>query len=399
MKKIGLVLFLFFITSFAFSQGHIKKFEFSGLKRTRESYLLKVLKKYVGTEFNEETSKAMEKDLREEGLFSEIAIQDEPDGNGGTSVKITLKEKISFLVLPFGSYTNDGPMGGAAMLDQNAFGIRDTFLLGGMIAKDSFTVMSSYRRPSLDATHPGFSASGAYSKEKTKIADLDGDTMYKIDNGRLHLELEINDRVFPCLVASFGVGYTGNYFKDKDLDNIHQVLFNPSVKYSSSDWNGVFTSEKSLEVSLYGGCNNDGDFVTAEKIKGCFQQPIVSRLRFAVEACLSYEKEKAVINQQTRSNVSTNLLPSDFHSPEMLSSGFSLELAALQTKYAMLSIYGAWQIVISEDYDGSTDFSYGPGGGLRVYLSTINLPAVGVGLYYNIPHHVFEFGVSMGVSF
>ena len=114
---------------------------------------------------------------------------------------------------------------------------------------------------------------------------------------------------------------------------------------------------------------------------------------------MSNEYNKAVINQQTRSGVSTNLLPSNFHSPRMLSSNFSLEFATLQTKFAMLSVFGSYQLVLVQDYDEETDFSYGPGAGLKVYLSTINLPAVGVGLYYNVPHNAFEFGVSMGVSF
>ncbi|MCR5763067.1 MAG: hypothetical protein K6G00_06760 [Treponema sp.] len=382
-------------------KGVISGFEFSGLKRTRESYLLKVLQKYKGTAFDEETSAAIENELREQGLFSSIDVQGAPsDGNDGdTTVKITLKEKISFLVLPFGSVSNGGLMGGAAMLDQNAFGEKDTFLLGGMIAKNSFTVLSSFRKPAIDIFHPGFSVSGTYSKQKTNIDSLEKDTLMEIDGHRVFAEAAITGKFSTHFSGSAGINYTGNYFIDKDLDNIHIIAFHPVLRYEVSDWNGVFTSSKSFEVSANIGCTTDGDFVTTQRIHAFIQQPVIPTLRFLLEACMSNEHNMPVINQQTRSSVSNNLLPSNFHSPKMLGSNFGLEFAAIQTKFAMLSIYGVYQIVLVKDYDDTTDFSYGPGGGVRIYLSTINLPAVGMGLYYNIPHDAFEFGVSMGVSF
>ncbi len=407
MKKI--VLFLLVAVLFSgllvaeesVQQGTITGFEFSGLKRTRESYLLKVLQKYKGFTFDEETAAAIENELRAQGLFSSIDVQAVPsDGEtDDTTVKITLKEKISFLVLPFGSISNGGLVGGAAMLDQNAFGEKDLFLLGGMISKDSFTILSSFRKPSVDLTHPGFSLSGSYSKLKTEIDSIEGDKISELEGHKVFAEADITEKFTTHFSGSLGVCYTGNYFIDKDLDNIHIITFRPVLEYSVSEWNGVFTSVKSFEVSGNIGFTTDGDFVTTQKIHAFIQQPIIPTLRFLLEACISNEHNMPVINQQTRSGVANNLLPSNFHSPQMLSSNFGLEFATIQTKFAMLSLYGVYQMVIVKDYDDKTDFSYGPGIGFRVYLSTINLPAVGMGLYYNIPHDAFEFGVSMGLSF
>ncbi len=408
MKKILMIIlsvFLFSLMMFAEEivprQGVISGFEFSGLKRTKESYLLKVLQKYKGFAFDEDIVKAIENELREQGLFSYIDVQGVPSARNAedTTVKIALKEKISFLVLPFGAVSNGGLMGGAAMLDQNAFGERDTFLLGGMIAKNSFTVMTSFRKPSVDITHPGFALSGSYSKQKTAIESIEGDKLYELNGHMFFAEADVTGKFSTHFSGSAGISYTGNYFIDKGLDNIHIIAFHPVLRYEISDWNGVFTSEKLFEVSGTIGCTTDGDFVTTQKIHASIQQPVIPRLRFLLEACLSNEHNMPVIDQQTRSSVSNNLLPANFHSPKMLGSNFGLELAAIQTKFAMLSVYGVYQIVLVKDYDDKTDFSYGPGGGVRIYLATINLPAVGMGLYYNIPHHAFEFGVSMGVSF
>lgn len=398
MKKIWLI-FSLMMAGFVYAQSAvISDFEFSGLKRTKESYIEKVLNKYKGLPFSEDVASNIEEDLRNMGLFSKIEIKD-VTSESSTTVHITLKEKISFVVLPFGSYTNDGPMGGVAMLDQNAFGIRDTLLLGGTIAKDSYSVMSSFRQPAIDLTHPGFSVSATYSKRKEKIESLDSDTLYKIDLHRIFFEIALIEKFTPNFTASAGVSYTGSIFVEDGLDNIHQILFHPRLNYSVSDWNGVFTSEKSFEVSANVGATTDGKFVTTQKVEALIQQPIAQRVRLILATCISNEYNKDVINQQTRSGVSTNLLPSNFHSPRMLSSNFALEVATFQTKFAMLSVSGAYQIVLVKDYDDKTDFSYGPGASLKVYLSTINLPACGVGLYYNVPHESFEFGVSMGVSF
>ena len=407
MKKMMIMVFAIVLFSemvFAarnLRQGAISGFEFEGLKRTKETYLLKVLQKYIGASCDDETIAAIENELREQGLFSSITVQEIPSESNadGATVKIVLKEKISFLVLPFGAFSNGGLMGGAAMLDQNAFGEKDTFLLGGMIAKDSYTVLSSFRKPSVDMTHPGFSISGTYSKQKTEIDTLEGDELSKLEQHEVYAEASLTEKFSTHFSGSVGINYTGNYFVDKSLDNIHIIAFHPTLKYEVSDWNGVFTSEKTFEVSGNIGCTTDGDFVTTQKIHASIQQPVISRLRLLIEACLSNQYNMPIIDQQTRSSVSNNLLPSNFHSPKMLSSNFGLELATVQTKFAMLSVFGVYQVVIVKDYDETTDMSYGPGAGIRLYLSTINLPAVGMGLYYNIPHEAFEFGVSMGVSF
>jgi hypothetical protein len=49
--------------------------------------------------------------------------------------------------------------------------------------------------------------------------------------------------------------------------------------------------------------------------------------------------------------------------------------------------------------DSSPSYTHGPGGGLRVYLTKIALPALGVDVYYNVRTGRSNVSAYMGFSF
>ena len=77
----------------------------------------------------------------------------------------------------------------------------------------------------------------------------------------------------------------------------------------------------------------------------------------------------------------------------------TVEGAVLRAKIMTLSLYASYQVIAAEDYDGTTAFCHGPGGGLKLYLQKINFPACSLGVYYNVPRGYVQFGASIGVSF
>ncbi|MDE5614200.1 MAG: hypothetical protein K2I74_06080, partial [Treponemataceae bacterium] len=116
------------LASYAFG-AEITSVRFSGLKRTRESYMQKVLAQFVGADSDVLDLGEVETVLRSEGLFSEIAVSFSEDG---ATIHVAVTEKWSFIPLPFCSYTNDGFMGGLILMDNNAFGQKNTLMVGGV---------------------------------------------------------------------------------------------------------------------------------------------------------------------------------------------------------------------------------------------------------------------------
>ena len=384
------------LASYAFG-AEITSVRFSGLKWTRQSYMQKVLAQFVGADSDALDLGEVETVLRSEGLFSEIAVSFSEDG---ATIHVAVTEKWSFIPLPFCSYTNDGFMGGLILMDNNAFGQKNTLMVGGVFSSSYLTAMLRLQRPAIYQKQIGYSSFLSYNKKNVKLDDLDEHTFAEIKSHKLNAEFALEKKLSPFFTVSLGTKYAGFVIPDGgSISSVHQWTANPAIKYAELDWNGWFLSEKYVEAKAEAGGSTEKTFVMGMLLHGFFQQPIVPRVRLCLDASLSLESHKNILLQQTRQNVSNTLIPSNFHSPAMAAADCTVEAAILKAKILILSFYAGYQAIAADDCDGGIDFSHGPGGGLKLYLQKINFPACSLGLYYNVPHAYIQFGASIGVSF
>ena len=109
-----------------------------GLGRTKESYMLSVLGKYVGIPESRIDLHEVKVTLEELELFSETEVSLQKDENGEAVLFVKVKEKWSFIPVPFFMYSSStGFMGGAFVMDMNAFGIKDNYVVGGVLKTSS----------------------------------------------------------------------------------------------------------------------------------------------------------------------------------------------------------------------------------------------------------------------
>ncbi|MBR4323103.1 hypothetical protein [Treponema sp.] len=396
MRKFLLILF-FFAEVFFLSAETIESISVSGLKRTKDSYMQKVLARFAGMESSSLDLHEVETLLQAEGLFSEIAVNVSDDGK---ALFVEVKEKWSIIPLPFASYTNEGFMGGLILMDNNAFGVRNTLMIGGVYAPSYQTVMLRLQRPAIFQKQLGYSSFLSYNKKKVSIDDLDEENLYKIDSHKLNAEFALEKKLSQNFSVSLGAKYAGFIIPDDpNFDSVHQWVFAPAAKYALADWNGYFLSEKYIEAKGEAGGSSEKELVSQVMLHAFFQQPLVPRLRLTFDGFISLESHKNLLLRQTRQNVSNTLLPTNFHSQSMAAADTSLEGAVLKLSVMTLSLYASYQLIAAEDYDGKTAFCHGPGGGLKVYLQKINFPACSLGVYYNVPRGYVQFGASIGVSF
>ena len=81
----------------AASEGLLQKITFQGLKRTKDSYLQGELKAFINRPLTPKTMSVIESDLQAMNLFSSINIEKIPASDGNLELKITVKEKITFI--------------------------------------------------------------------------------------------------------------------------------------------------------------------------------------------------------------------------------------------------------------------------------------------------------------
>jgi len=383
-------------------QKTITDIQIKGLKRTRNSYMQQILKKYKGLDADEIDLHDVETLLQAQGIFSESKVAIE-DGENGSILMIEVKEKISFVPLPFFAVTDGSPMGGLFILDTNASGRKNMYVLGGIVSGEYFMALSAYNKPSLSLTQPGFSVSASGFKGDSRFANRRDEEVLTYSSLGFTASASILDKLSEHANASLGVKYQFRNFDDveqiEDLDNLRTLSFNANYGQALTDWNGWFLSTKSASISAEYGHNFGSDSFQQVGIDILFQHPLlIDRLRIIAGggAIKLYHPQLAFL--VGGSTVGVSILPSDFFTDMAAGGAAGLELAVLKSKVMTLSVYGEYEIIRAESWKDENFTNQGFSCGAKMYLEKISFPAMAFGFSRNLTEKMTRVSFSLGVG-
>ena len=98
-------------------------------------------------------------------------------------------------------------------------------------------------------------------------------------------------------------------------------------------------------------------------------------------------------------SVQIEILPRRYSARQYGSFSAGLEKHLFSLRWGSLSALASWQSVFSHGPISGNDFSHGPSGGVRFYLTRLALPALGVNLAYNMNSGLFQTAFSIGMEF
>ena len=409
--------FLLFFIIFSFvseifpqdlTEQAVTEIRFEGLKKTKESYMKAVLERFSKVPSSSLDLHEVETALEELRLFSEIKVTLEKDENGNSFLNIKVKEKFSFLPIPFLMYSSDqGFMGGAFVMDTNAFGIRDNYLVGGVFSKNIQMALMAYSRPSLDAAHPGFSVGGAFTHRDREEKNSRDEKMLEYDTMGGSVNVSVSDKITKRSKILVGLGYNYTHidfdkkyseYKEK-LRSFHAVTLEGGWNFTVPELNEWFMSEKSVRI---GG---DVTFLTTGARARSFdaeitiQQPLpVTRLRVLTHYAGYYSKYLPLALLPSQMVVGTTIMPEKFHSAKMAGIDLGLEVGIYKMKYFVISAYGLLEQFLGEDFGGSPVMDFGYSTGIKVYLKNFAFPAISVGVSHDITQNSLKFSAAIGVG-
>ena len=178
------------------AQPVITEIKITGLKKTKPAYMQQVLEKYKGVPITQIDLDEVETTLQAEGLFSESEAEITRNENGELILSVTVTEKISFIPLPFLSYSSStGFMGGLMLMDTNAFGVKDQYIVGGIFSGSMQMGVMSFSKPSLSRTKPGFSINGSFMHRDNTFQDTDEKTFLEYENIGASATFSITDKI------------------------------------------------------------------------------------------------------------------------------------------------------------------------------------------------------------
>lgn len=373
------------------------------------------VKKFIGNSIEETDMHELETTLQLEELFNEIKIETEQTSETEASINVQVKEKITFVPIPFALYTTSGLTMGAAVMDTNAFGQKDMFMVGAFYAPTAKTALALFSKSPKDNWIPGFSIFTYISDSTPKYHNLADELVLRHKDFLYMLNFtlteKINEHFSFSNTYSFSFHNTDAYsgFEGLEPEPLKSGNTAFSFEYSDSDWNGIFMSKNSASVSAGIGLTNLSDSDYRYPMGFSFsvseQHPIFSeRLRMYQKYSGYYGIKNHWTAFQSQKEASVTLLSSHFSSERLIGGNMGLEFAVKKIDWAMISVFGDYQFIITQDFNPVSPcddykFIHGPNGGARFYLAKIAFPAIALGLSYNVPEKYWNFTAAMGMTF
>ncbi len=390
MKRIITLLLLLLLAAGLLFAQEITEIRVSGLRKTNESFITDNLSSYIGKDEKSVDVKAIETALRSSNLFTNIRIEVK-DG----VIEIHLEEKLSFIPLPFVSFSSSSLYGGLMLLNMNAFGKGGTLVAGGFFSDSSASVMSMYSIPGKSLKKPGYSLSSSFSIAETSFVNLEDVEYYSVENTRFSLGGSLNFPINKTVYTSVGTGYRQYFTDSKDL-GMGNLSF--TIGYNKPSFDGYFLSSNSLKASCSIGLDTDGEFSENVELSTYLMHTIVPGLRAIGNLSAEYTHNRDLL--LSPAGLRSSILPSGVVTDRFVEGSATLEKAYKKDKTKTVSGYAMYDAVyLNDNFDDELHFQQGVGVGMRIYLEKVAFPALALGLVYNITEDRMEVNGSLGISY
>ena len=398
------ILIIFFPWNNAFSNdvnedGVIHEIEVTGLKRTKEDYIQKLLNKYVNQPVSDINTNDVVTDLQATGIFSSISVViDEKDINQ-FYLYIEVEEKLTLTPIPLFAYYDDSFMGGGVVIDSNAFGQNDNLIIGGLLTSESYIFLGSYSRRPVDSEHAGITVFSNVFSGTSYVEDEKGNTLREFDRLSLTSGLNISKKLTDIFSINPGLSYSYNDLNIDGYNSLHDIIFNLDTRFIDNKWNGWFLLNNILDINFCYSIASEGDPLLSAALKGRYDYSLYKgEMRF-ISNIAAYSAENSKLYQlKTSGEVGISIMPSNFKSEQMLGFSEEVEMGLFQRSFGTFSLYSNYQGIFSKNIVDDTFFQQGISLGGRLYLIKIALPALSAGSSFNITENKWYTTVSLGFS-
>jgi hypothetical protein len=187
----------------------------------------------------------------------------------------------------------------------------------------------------------------------------------------------------------------------RDAPESGAVMFgiHPEISTRAADWDGFLLSEKSASLGGTYLTGLDGEAASHVTAQTRWEQSLIPGFRLNLKGGLLYSPMAMPLFAAQPSSVNVDILPSGFAADHYAGASAGLEKYLLKVKYGTLSVLAAYQAVYSSGPVLGVQFDHGVMAALRFYLARLAIPAVGLGMSYNVPADHWQGYFSIGMGF
>jgi len=393
------------VSVFSQPDNIITSIHINGLKKTSYSVVEKPLQRFLGQEAQTVDIDYVKAVILELGILEPISVviednYDEP----GKKLVVEVEERWSIFPAPVLFFNSGGLSGGLFFYNANTFGLNHKMAFGGIIQKTGWLAVAMYSIPPVGTGHFGMNFNAVFNSGERKSSDEKDETLRLFNANSISLGTSLHYKVNNDLSASVRVYYLNIGITDSDApirppdSGAHFLQFGTGINLHRSSWDGYFSSEENLSLRYNVIFGPGSSFWNSLSFRGTYERPVFPGFKVSVRSGGIYRKDVPVFLESDPGEAEVNILPGSFSAWSYAGLSLGFEKSLFRFSFGTISLLGAWQMVYSNGPILGDRFGYGVAGFLRFYLSRLAIPAVGVGVAYNIPAEYFQFSFSVGMS-
>jgi len=383
--------------------SYIAYISISGLGRTRFSTAERPLRRFIGMETGQITQDEVFAAIMATGIMEPISVEID-----GQVLRVEVRERWTIFPIPVAMGGTGGAGGGLAFLDANAFGLNDQLFLAGFFHSDGWAVSAGYIRSSRGGRAPGWSGVASFSRGERHDRDQNNNALRSFDLDAISVHTGIG---FPLIADSdFLTASALLSFNDRRMRNRADAerygmdrnlrLFGAGAEFAvrRNHWDGYFLSQEAASARYFFHADFDRTSFQSVQIRGVWERSLIPGFRFNLRSGIVFMPDAPVLFESSPSAAQVNILPRDFSARNYAGLSAGLEKRIFRINAGTLSVTASYQAVYSYSPILGDYVDHGIMGALFFYLNRLALPALGLGVAYNVnknfPQAFFSFGMS-----
>jgi hypothetical protein len=393
----------------------IRSFEVQGLTRTKLSVIEPYYRHYEGRPYAEFSAEKLVQDLRKLGIF-DTGIQIFPKETRGedgawVDIIIVVEEKWTLLPFPFATTTSSGNRyGGLAVFETNLLGYNKKMYALGLLSNKGWRGVAGYMDPALfgSAFEYDFTVSGGVNE--TLLVKERNESWHNYETMDAGIRSGFSWKASQTISAGFALGFLERSV-NKDFESRFPLLPPPdsarflrgafSLRYDDLYYASILVYGLSFRAQYEHNFSLLADFSSYGQYDANihYQIEVFDGHRLGFAASGMYVAGAPLVMENNIGGSILKTLPDDFIADAVVGGQASFEYIIFRFFWGALTAQAGYEAGVFSLDDSSPSYAHGPGGGIRVYLAKIALPAFGIDVYYNVKTGKPKASMYMGLSF
>jgi hypothetical protein len=319
---------------------------------------------------------------------------------------VEVREKWAFFPIPvFSMDSNGGMQGGIALMDANAFGLKDTFIVAGFYGTSGWLASVLYQYTPERKNFPGWSVMGMYGRKNQLNTDQHKKELRNYEQRTVAGSLGIQYPATEYLTASVSFSLRdqsiedGEHPREVPESGLFAAGIDPSLAISKTHWDGFLLSQQRASVGYDLTLPWDRSPLHVVSARANYELSIVPGFKAGIRGGIRYAPNSLPILESSASSVDIAILPDSFSAQSLAGASLGFEKYLHKFSQGTLAVLASYQAVYSYGPILGDQFDHGVSTALNFYLSRIAIPAVGLGFAWNVAKQEYTATFNLGMSF